>query len=94
MNGTVKNWLLHGLCAIAIQMVCAFATGSLVYGAVVAFWGYWWKEAGEFSVRHWHAENRPFADFNPFHSLRTHDDRMDLAAVAVAVLIPLIIGSL
>lgn len=91
MNGTVRNWISHALVALAIQLLFGWLTGSLIYGGIVAVWGYWWREAGEFGAKHWDARNRPLSDFNPLHPARTHDDRMDLLFPVVAVLIPLII---
>ena len=94
MNGTISNWLKHAGIAVAIQMIVGVIIGSMALGAVLAVWGYWWKEAGEYSVKHCDAPNRPWADFNPFDERRTRDDRMDLLAPLAAVCLVALIGAL
>jgi hypothetical protein len=77
MNGTWKNYAKHAALGLAIAVVFGFALGP-VSGFVVSTVYWMAKEAGEFSVKHWDAPGRPWADLNPFHPLRTTDDRLDL----------------
>jgi hypothetical protein len=86
MNGTWKNYAKHAGLGVAIALLF----GAL-FGAGAGFWiglvWFWAKEAGEFSVKHWDAPGRPLADLNPFHELRTPDDRLDLLSGAAGAVI-------
>lgn len=91
MNGTWKNWAAHAALGIVIAALFGLAfTPTAGFAVSAAYWIA--KEAGEFSVKHWDAPGRPWADFNPFDKRRTADDRFDLfsglfgAAVGAAVL--------
>lgn len=77
MNGTWKNWVAHALLGVVIAVMFGFVFTPFAGLAVSAV--YWIaKEAGEFSVKHWDAPGRPWADFNPFDVHRTADDQLDL----------------
>lgn len=82
MNGTAMNYLKHAVLGAVIAAAFGFLLGPWSGFAVSAV--YWWaKEAGEFSAKHWDAPGRPLADFNPFHPMRTTDDRLDLLSGVV-----------
>lgn len=77
MNGTLENYVKHAALGALIALVFGLAFGAVSGGIISGV--YWWaKEAGEFSVKHWDAPGRPLADLNPWHPLRTPDDRLDL----------------
>jgi hypothetical protein len=77
MNGTWQNYAKHAALGALIAILFGAVLGALSGLAVSAV--YWLaKEAGEFSVKHWDAPGRPLADVNPWHPLRTRDDRLDL----------------
>lgn len=85
MNGTLTNYAKHAALGALIAVLFGAFLGPVAGGVVSAV--YWLaKEAGEFSVKHWDAPGRPFADLWPFHSRRTLDDRLDLLSGFVGAL--------